>query len=62
MRPYRILSFDGGGILGVLTLVIIERIMQDFPDFLAHVDLFAGTSTGGIIALALAKGMHPKDI
>lgn len=62
MRRYRILSFDGGGILGVLTLVILERIMREFPDFLAHVDLFAGTSTGGIIALGLAKGMHPRDI
>lgn len=62
MPRYRILSCDGGGIAGVLTLVIIERILQEFPDFLTKVDLFAGTSTGGIIALGLANGMHPRDI
>jgi hypothetical protein len=27
------LSFDGGGILGVLTLVVLERIMREFLIF-----------------------------
>jgi patatin-like phospholipase/acyl hydrolase len=32
------------------------------PGFLSKVDLFAGTSTGGILALGLAAGLTPKEI
>jgi patatin-like phospholipase/acyl hydrolase len=62
MRGYRILSLDGGGIAGVLTLVLLERIVAEFPSFLSKVNLYAGTSTGGIIALGLAKGIHPREL
>ena len=31
MRGFRILSLDGGGIAGVLTLVLLERIVAEFP-------------------------------
>jgi patatin-like phospholipase/acyl hydrolase len=57
MAPYRILSLDGGGIRGVLTASLLERLEEKQPGFLTMVDLFAGTSTGGILALALASGM-----
>ena len=53
---YRILSFDGGGIRGIVTLAILKRLETAFPNLIANTDLFAGTSTGGIIALALAAG------
>ncbi|MGE4158884.1 MAG: patatin-like phospholipase family protein [Planctomycetota bacterium] len=56
LRPYRILSLDGGGIRGLLSIVLMERLENDTPGFLGKVDLFAGTSTGGILALALAGG------
>ncbi|WP_299685246.1 patatin-like phospholipase family protein [uncultured Tateyamaria sp.] len=52
---FNILSCDGGGIRGFLS----ARIMQDLQaktGFLDHVDGFAGTSTGGLIAIALADG------
>lgn len=62
MAPFRILSLDGGGIRGVLTASILERLEADCPGFLAGIDLFAGTSTGGILALGLAAGMTPKQI
>jgi len=55
----KIISFDGGGIRGILTIQILKRIIQKYPDFLKTIDLFAGTSTGGLIALTLAGG---KDI
>jgi hypothetical protein len=45
MSVYRILSLDGGGILGVLTAAILERLEQSRPGFLQMFDLFAGTST-----------------
>lgn len=62
MAPYRILSMDGGGIRGTLTIRLIERLEQMVPGWLANVDLFAGTSTGGILALVLAAGLKPSHI
>lgn len=59
---YRILSLDGGGIRGILTARLIERIAAQRPDFLSSVDLFAGTSTGSILAIGLAKGLTPTDL
>jgi len=66
----RILSLDGGGIRGVFSLQILARIEALFREehkrddlVLADVfDLFAGTSTGAIIATCLAWGMPVRDI
>lgn len=68
--PKRILSLDGGGVRGVLTLGVlaeIERLLrqrhQDSSLLLCdYFDLIAGTSTGAIIAAALAKGMSVADV
>ncbi len=62
MAPYHILSLDGGGIRGTLTIRIIERLDQMVPGWLDKVDLFAGTSTGGILALLLASGRKPSYV
>ena len=59
---YRILSLDGGGIRGVLSLVLLERLEKKVPGWLDRVDLLAGTSTGGIIALGLAHGVPLADL
>jgi patatin-like phospholipase/acyl hydrolase len=59
---YRILSLDGGGLRGVLTAKLLERLETDHPSFLSQVDLFAGTSTGGVLALGLALGRSPKEM
>lgn len=56
MERYRILCLDGGGIRGYLSVLLLERLEQAHPGFLEQIDLFAGTSTGSIIALALAAG------
>jgi uncharacterized protein len=61
MSPYRILSLDGGGIRGILTATLLERLEQARPGFMEKVDLFAGTSTGGILALGFAAGMTPSQ-
>ena len=53
---YKILSFDGGGIRGIVTLTLLQRLEQQVPGFISRADLYAGTSTGGIIALGLAAG------
>src|SRR5262245_31998659 len=59
---YRILSFDGGGIRGLVTLAMLKRLETAVPGLIANTDLFAGTSTGGIIALGLAAGKPVEEL
>ena len=59
----KILSFDGGGIRGLLTARILERVDAERPGWLRKADMVAGTSTGGILALAVAQHrMTPSDM
>lgn len=62
MSAYHILSLDGGGIRGLLTIILLERIEQEIPGFLSEIDLFAGTSAGGILALALSMGKKASEV
>lgn len=57
-----ILSLDGGGVRGVYTAVLLQRLSEAVPGWLDRVDLFAGTSTGGILALGLARGLSPAQL
>lgn len=59
---YRVLSFDGGGIRGLLASRLLERIAAERPGWLDAVDLLAGTSTGAILATAIAAGLEPATI
>jgi hypothetical protein len=57
---FRILSLDGGGIRGVVELLILKRLEALLYNIsiVKFFDLIGGTSTGGIIALALgARGL-----
>lgn len=60
MATYKILSFDGGGIRGLIATVILERLLAALPDLLTRADLLAGASTGGVMALGLAHGLPPQ--
>jgi uncharacterized protein len=72
--PKRILSLDGGGIRGALTLGSLEKMEQLLAErhkdiipkekFRLHhyFDLIGGTSTGAIIAGALMIGKSVKEI
>jgi patatin-like phospholipase/acyl hydrolase len=52
----RILSIDGGGMRGIVPAVLLDALESRLKRPLSQVfDLIAGTSTGGIIALALSK-------
>ena len=62
MATYRILSFDGGGLRGVVSAVLLERLQQAHPGFLDDIALMAGTSTGGLIALGLRRGLTPAAL
>ena len=59
---YRILSFDGGGIRGLVTLAMLKRLEAEIPNLIRGADLLAGTSTGGIIALGLAAGKSVDEL
>lgn len=59
----RILSLDGGGIRGAFSASFLATIEQRLDHPVGkYFDLVAGTSTGGIIALALGKGMSAQEI
>lgn len=62
MKTFRILAFDGGGVKGALSVEILSRICDKYPNFLDDVDLFTGTSTGSIIASLLANKVSIKDL
>lgn len=62
-RPFRVLCLDGGGYLGLATAAFLQGLERHFKRSVSEeFDLFVGTSTGGIIALALAYGMSGSDI
>src|ERR1051325_2796857 len=56
MSTFRILCIDGGGIRGIIPAMIIADIERRTRQPVSELfDLIAGTSTGGILALALVK-------
>ena len=63
-KPFRILSIDGGGIRGVFPAAYLAELENRFlsrRSIASYFDMIAGTSTGGIIALALAHGMTAAE-
>lgn len=70
-KPRRLLSLDGGGIRGLLTLGILLQIEQELATTVADptafrlchwFDYIGGTSTGAIIAAGLARGMRVEEL
>lgn len=61
MAKYRVVPIDGGGIRGLVTTVILQRIIATpgLENLLDTIDLIAGTSTGGLLALGIA---HQLDL
>lgn len=70
-QPRKLLSLDGGGIRGVITLEILAAIEKQLKQQLNKGDEFrlsdffdyiAGTSTGAIIAAGLSIGMSVQEL
>lgn len=69
---FRILSFDGGGIRGLISALVAEKLEQLIREkanepkarLADYFHLFAGTSTGGLIALGLTapKGLEAGEL
>jgi predicted acylesterase/phospholipase RssA len=62
-RPFRIITLDGGGVRGIISLIWLERLEQHLAGSVAaHVELIAGTSVGAIIGCALGAGRSAEEI
>ena len=60
---FKILSLDGGGIRGTFIAAFLAKIQASIDQpLVSYFDLIAGTSTGGLIAVALAMGITPEEI
>lgn len=72
MEPYRVLSLDGGGVRGLYTALLLEGLGKRFnpssngdklePDVGSAFDLIVGTSTGAILATAMASGVPLSSV
>ena len=60
---FQILALDGGGVKALFTAHVLARLEDDLGVRIRDsFDLIAGTSAGGIIALALGAGLRPREI
>ena len=60
---FKILTIDGGGIKGLYSASVLARIEEKTGKKIGdHFDMICGTSTGGLIALALSKGLSAQEI
>lgn len=62
-KKFKILAIDGGGIRGVYSAIILKEIENKFNIKLhEHFDLIAGTSTGSILAAAVATNIPLEEV
>lgn len=62
-QRFQILALDGGGAKALFTAHVLARLEQDLGESITDsFDLIAGTSAGGIVALALGSGLTPREI
>ncbi len=64
MAEYRVVAIDGGGIRGLVTTILLKRIVATpgLENFLDSIDLISGTSTGGLLALGIAHDIDLAQI
>ena len=62
-KTFKILSIDGGGIKGLYSASILKRFEEKFSCLTSdHFDMICGTSTGGLIALAISLKIPAEEI
>lgn len=62
-RTFKILSIDGGGIKGLYSATILKKFEEKFGCLTSdHFDMICGTSTGGLIALAISLKIPASEI
>jgi patatin-like phospholipase/acyl hydrolase len=59
----RILAIDGGGVKGIFPAAFLAALEEESGrPAVEHFDLVAGTSTGGVIAIALGLGLSAAEL
>ena len=68
-KKYSVLSLDGGGVKGLMTCKVLEKIEQQFRSqknnnykITDAFDCVIGTSVGGLIAIALVAGYSARKL
>jgi hypothetical protein len=61
-KAFKILTIDGGGARGQYSASALAEFERSLGPIAEHFDLLCGTSTGGLIALALASGRTAAEI
>ena len=67
-KKFRILSIDGGGIRGIIPAKVLMELESELKKLAPgtklyeHFDLICGTSTGAILALAIALGIPASEL
>jgi uncharacterized protein len=62
-KAFKILSIDGGGFRGIIPAKYLQQVEENTNSQIhQHFDLVAGTSTGGIIALAIGAGISMQKV
>jgi patatin-like phospholipase/acyl hydrolase len=56
----KILSFDGGGVRGLIPALAVEELEKHYAELGSYFDLISGTSTGAILAAAVSEGVTGK--
>lgn len=62
INSFNIITFDGGGIKGALSIALLNRLNEHYPTLVDKASLLGGTSTGSFIAIALAYGLPISKI
>jgi patatin-like phospholipase/acyl hydrolase len=62
VKPYIIVVFDGGGVRGGLQSVIMAKMIEILGDPTGWVDMFAGSSVGGMLGLAYSADIPPDQV
>ncbi len=62
-KIFKVLAIDGGGIKGLYSATILAHFEEQFQCLISdHFDMFCGTSTGGLIALAASLKISMKRV
>ena len=61
-HSFNVLSLDGGGSKGVVTVALLRALERQTGPFLDNIHLFAGTSIGAANAAALASGRSVQSM